>query len=197
MNVANKITVSRIVLTILIIFILLFPLDTLGITQTKLFINELIVIDIKYLIAGFLFIIAFITDIIDGKVARKKNMVTDLGTMLDSIADKFLVNSILIILSSQGIISPLITLVIVTRDIIVDVIKYMVASKRHVVSSIKSSKYKTIFLMIGIILTLFGNLPFELLNIQVSDIILIIATVLSVYSCIQYYQINKDDIFDN
>ena len=197
MNVANKITVSRIVLTILIIFILLFPLDTLGITQTKLFINELIVIDIKYLIAGFLFIIAFITDIIDGKVARKKNMVTDLGTMLDSIADKFLLNYILIILSSQGIISPLITLVIVTRDIIVDVIKYMVASKRHVVSSIKSSKYKTIFLMIGIILTLFGNLPFELLNIQVSDIILIIATVLSVYSCIQYYQINKDDIFDN
>lgn len=197
MNVANKITVSRIVLTILIIFILLFPLDTLGITQTKLFINELIVIDIKYLIAGFLFIIAFITDIIDGKVARKKNMVTDLGTMLDSIADKFLVNSILIILSSQGIINPLITLIIVTRDIIVDVIKYMVASKRHVVSSIKSSKYKTIFLMIGIILTLFGNLPFELLNIQVSDIILIIATVLSVYSCIQYYQINKDDIFDN
>ena len=175
----------------------MFPLDTLGITQTKLFINELIVIDIKYLIAGFLFIIAFITDIIDGKVARKKNMVTDLGTMLDSIADKFLVNSILIILSSQGIINPLITLIIVTRDIIVDVIKYMVASKRHVVSSIKSSKYKTIFLMIGIILTLFGNLPFELLNIQVSDIILIIATVLSVYSCIQYYQINKNDIFDN
>lgn len=197
MNVANKITISRIVLTVLIIFILLFPLDTLGITQTKLFINELIVIDIKYLIAGFLFIIAFITDIIDGKVARKKNMVTDLGTMLDSIADKFLVNSILIILSSQGIINPLITLIIVTRDIIVDVIKYMVASKRHVVSSIKSSKYKTIFLMIGIILTLFGNLPFELLNIQVSDIILIIATVLSVYSCIQYYQINKNDIFDN
>ena len=124
-------------------------------------------------------------------------MVTDLGTMLDSIADKFLVNSILIILSSQGIINPLITLIIVTRDIIVDVIKYMVASKRHVVSSIKSSKYKTIFLMVGIILTLFGNLPFELLNIQVSDIILIIATVLSVYSCIQYYQINKNDIFDN
>ena len=103
----------------------------------------------------------------------------------------------MIILSSQGIINPLITLIIVTRDIIVDVIKYMVASKRHVVSSIKSSKYKTIFLMIGIILTLFGNLPFELLNIQVSDIILIIATVLSVYSCIQYYQINKNDIFDN
>jgi phosphatidylglycerophosphate synthase len=51
--------------------------------------------------------------------------------------------------------------------------------------------------LIGIILTLFGNLPFELLNIQVSDIILIIATVLSVYSCIQYYQINKNDIFDN
>lgn len=196
MNLPNKITLTRIIITIFIVFILIFPIDALGITSTKLFINESIVINIKYLIAGILFIIASITDSIDGYIARKYNLITDLGKMLDAIADKFLVNSVLIILSSQGIIHPLIPVIIVTRDIIVDVIKMIVGNKRHAVAAIKSGKIKTIFLMVGIALTLFGNLPFELINIQVSDIILIIASILSIYSGIQYYQINKEIILE-
>ena len=67
----------------------------------------------------------------------------------------------------------------------------IVGSKKEVVAAIKSGKLKTACLMLGIILTLFNNLPFELYNIKVSDALLIIATVLSVYSGIQYYQINK------
>lgn len=196
MNLPNKITLARIFMTVLIVFILLFPFDAVGISATKLFINESIVIDIKYLIAGVLFIIASVTDSLDGYIARKYNLITDLGKMLDAIADKFLVNSILIILSSQGIIHPIIPVIIVTRDIIVDVIKMIVGNKRHAVAAIKSGKIKTIFLMVGITLTLFGNLPFELINIQVSDILLIIATVLSVYSGIQYYQMNKELIME-
>lgn len=196
MNLPNKITLTRIFMTILIVFILLFPFDAVGISATKLFINESIVIDIKYLIAGVLFIIASVTDSLDGYIARKHNLITDLGKMLDAIADKFLVNSILIILSSQGIIHSIIPVIIVTRDIIVDVIKMIVGNKRHAVAAIKSGKVKTIFLMVGIALTLFGNLPFELINIQVSDILLIIATVLSVYSGIQYYQMNKELIME-
>lgn len=196
MNLPNKITLTRIIITIFIICMLLFPFDALGISNTKLFINESIVIDIKYLIAGVLFIIAFITDIIDGNIARKYNLITDLGKLLDSIADKFLVNSVLIILSSQGIIHPLITVIIVTVDVVIDVIKMIVGNKRHAVANAKLGKFKTMFLMFGIALTLFGNLPFELLNIKVSDILLIIATVLSVYSGIQYYQMNKDIIME-
>lgn len=196
MNLPNKITIARIIMTILIVCILLFPFDALGISATKLFINESIVIDIKYLIAGVLFVIASVTDFIDGYIARKYNLITDLGKMLDAIADKFLVNAVLIILSSQGIIHPIIPVVIVTRDVIVDVIKMIVGNKRHAVAAIKSGKVKTIFLMIGITLTLFGNLPFELINIQVSDILLIIATVLSIYSGIQYYQMNKEVIME-
>lgn len=196
MNLPNKITLARIFMTVLIVFILLFPFDAVGISVTKLFINESIVIDIKYLIAGVLFIIASVTDSLDGYIARKYNLITDLGKMLDAIADKFLVNSVLIILSSQGIIHPIIPVIIVTRDIIVDVIKMIVGNKRHAVAAIKSGKIKTIFLMVGITLTLFGNLPFELINVQVSDILLIIATVLSVYSGIQYYQMNKELIME-
>ena len=196
MNLPNKITTIRIFLTAFIVVILLFPFDSIGITSTKLFIGEAVVVDLKYLIAGVLFILASVTDFLDGYFARKYNLITDLGKMLDAIADKFLVNSVLIILSAQGLIHPIIPVVIVTRDTFVDIIKMIVGSKQQVVAAIKSGKYKTAFLMVGIILTLFNNLPFELINIRVSDVLLIIATALSIYSAIQYYQINKKVILN-
>ena len=142
------------------------------------------------------FIIASLTDFLDGYIARKYNMVTDLGKMLDAIADKCLVNSVLIILASQGLIHPIIPVIIVARDTIVDIIKMIAGSKKEVVAAIMSGKVKTTFLMLGIALTLFNNLPFELINIKVSDVLLIIATVLSIYSGIQYYQMNKKILFD-
>jgi len=191
MNLPNKITTIRIFLTAFIVVILLFPFDSIGITSTKLFIREAVVVDLKYLIAGALFILASLTDFLDGYIARKYNLITDLGKMLDAIADKFLVNSVLIILSAQGLIHPIIPVIIVTRDTFVDIIKMIVGSKHQVVAAIKSGKYKTAFLMVGITLTLFNNLPFELINIRVSDVLLIIATALSIYSAIQYYQLNK------
>lgn len=191
MNLPNKITIFRIILTIFIIIIILFPFHAVGITTVKLFINESIVVDIRYIIAGVLFFIASISDFIDGYIARKYNLVTDLGKMLDAIADKILVNTVLIALSSQGLIHPLMPIIIISRDIVVDVIKMIVGSKKEVVAASKSGKIKTIFMMTGITLTLFNNLPFELWNLNVSNILLIIATVLSVLSGIDYYQKNK------
>lgn len=196
MNLPNKITFSRIILSFVIIIILLFPFDAAGFELPKLFIDESIVIDLKYIIAGVLFIIASLTDFIDGKLARKKNMVTDLGKMLDAIADKVLVNSVLIILAASGFISPIIPVVIVVRDSIVNSIKMVAGSKGEVVAAIKSGKFKTACLMSGIVLTLFYNLPFELFNIRVSDALLIVACVLSIISAIQYYQMNKKYIFE-
>lgn len=195
MNLANKITIIRIILTIFIASILLFPVDALGINSMKLFINELLVIDIKYIIAGVLFIIAAITDFIDGYIARKKNLVTDLGKMLDSIADKVLLNTLLIILSTQGLINPIIPVIIICRDIIVDAITTFIKNKEKALP-IKSNKIQVVFLIIGIALTLFNNLPFELINIKVSDILIIIGTVLSIYSAIQYYYVNKKIILE-
>lgn len=196
MNLPNKLSMIRVILTIFIIAILLFPFDSLGIPSTKLFINETVVVDIKYLITGVIFIIASLTDFIDGYIARKYNMVTELGKMLDAIADKFLVNSILIILASQGLVHPIIPVIIVARDTFVDIIKMIIGNKGKAVAAIKSGKIKTIFLMLGITLTLFNNLPFELINVNFSDILLIIATVLSIYSGIQYYQMHKKVILE-
>ena len=194
MNLPNKLTIFRIVLAFIIIFILIcgeYISSIFGITIPKLFINESIVVDTKYFVAGGLFIIASLTDFLDGYIARKYNMITDFGKFIDAIADKILVNSVLIILASQGFIHPIIPVVLIVRDSIVNSIKMMAAKKGKVVAAINSGKIKTTFLMVGIILTLFYNLPFELVGISVSKVLLFIATILSVVSGIQYYSMNK------
>lgn len=196
MNLPNKLTIGRIIMAGLIIAILLFPFEAMGISTMKFFINESLVIDIKYLIAGVLFILASLTDFLDGYIARKYNMVTDFGKMTDAIADKMLVNSVLIILASTGFISAIIPVVVVLRDTVVDVIKMIVGNKGKAVAAIKSGKIKTACLMVGITLTLFYNLPFELINIRVSDVLLIIATVMSIISGVQYYTLNKKALFE-
>lgn len=195
MNLPNRITIVRIILTFVIIAILLFPFDAAGITTLRLFINESIVIDVKYLIVGVLFIIASLTDFVDGYIARKYNMVTDLGKMLDAIADKILVNSILILLATAGFVSPIIPVVIVCRDIFVNTIKMIAGNKGKVVAAIKSGKLKTACMMIGVSLTLFYNLPFELWNIRIADVFLILACILSVVSAVEYFNLNKKYIF--
>jgi len=196
MNLPNKITMSRIFLSIIIIIVLLFPFESTGIIIPKLFINETLVIESKYLIVGVLFIIASLTDFVDGYLARKYNLVTDFGKMIDAIADKVLVNSVLIILASSGFISPIIPVIIIFRDTVVNSIKMIAGNKGTVVAAIKSGKLKTASLMVGITLTLFYNLPFELWNIRVSDVLLIIACILSITSAIEYYKMNKKIIFE-
>lgn len=201
MNLPNKLTMFRIILTIFIIFILLFPFSDINLNFPEFVINgnkATIVVNSKYIIAGILFIIASITDFLDGYIARKYNLITDTGKMLDAIADKILVNSVLIVLASKslGFINPIIPVIIIMRDTVVDVIKMMAGNKGKVVAAIKSGKWKTACLMVGVVLTLFYNLPFEMWNINVSDALLIIATVLSVISGVQYYILNKDLIFE-
>lgn len=196
MNLPNKLTISRIILTIIIIILLLFPFESAGVDLPKLFINESLVVEVKYLVVGVLFIIASLTDFFDGYIARKYNLITDFGKMMDSIADKVLVNSVLIILSATGFISPIIPVVIIFRDSVVNSIKMIAGSKGNVVAAINSGKLKTAFLMVGITLTLFYNLPFELWNIRVSDVLLIIASILSIVSGIEYYYLHKHLFFE-
>ena len=196
MNLPNKLTMLRIALSILIIAILLIPFDAMGISLYKFYVNESIVVDIKYIISGILFIIASLTDFLDGYIARKYDMVTDFGKMIDAIADKVLVNSVLIILSASGFVHPIIPVIVILRDTVVNSIKMVAGNKGKVVAAIKSGKIKTACLMVGIVLTLFYNLPFDLFNFKVSDFLLIIAAIMSIISGIQYYQLNKKYIFE-
>ena len=190
MNLANKITLSRVVLSIVIMILLLFPFNQVGLELPTYEISTG-VIELKYIIAGVLFIIASLTDFVDGRVARKYNMVTDFGKMVDAISDKMLTNSLLVILSSTGMISPVIALIFIVRDIIVDAIKMIVGNKGKAVAAIGVAKWKTATLMLGLVFTLFYNLPFELIGIRVSDVLLIISCCLSVVSGFKYYMMAR------
>lgn len=194
MNLPTKLTVLRIILTFVVIAILTFPFYAVGIQFPKYIIMG-VAVKSQYIIAGIIFIIASITDFIDGYLARKNNQVTDTGKMLDAIADKILVNSVLIILSAQGFISVIIPVVIVLRDIVVNAIKMEAAGKGKVVAAIKSGKIKTAALMTGTVLTFFYNLPFEAINIRVSDFLLYFATIMSIVSAVEYFALNKNIIF--
>ena len=194
MNLANRITMIRLFLTVLLIVLLLFQFYMVNIEFPKVLIGT-ITVDTKYFIAAGLFAIASITDAIDGHIARSRNMVTDFGKMTDAIADKMLVNSSLIILTAQGMVSPAIAVIIVLRDTVVDTIKMIAGSKGKVVAAIKSGKIKTTFLMLGIIFTMCYNLPFELFNLDIASFLLVLATVFAIISGIQYYIMNKDIIF--
>ncbi len=195
MNLPNKLTILRIVFTFIIIIVLVFPFYSVNI-EFPHFRVEKIIVDSRYILAGILFIIAAFTDFLDGHIARKYNLVTDFGKMMDSIADKILVNSVLIILSSAGFINPIIPVIIIIRDSVTNAIKMIAGSKGQVVSAIQIGRIKTACLMTGITLMLFYNLPFELYNLKVADFLLVLSVVLSVISCIQYYNMNKHLIFD-
>ena len=187
MNLANKITMSRVIMALVIMIILLFPFEGLGLSLPTFLISGKILVEVKYLIAGVLFIIASLTDFLDGYVARHYHMVTDFGKMVDAISDKMLTNSLLVILASSHMISPIIAVVFIVRDITVDSIKMVIGNKGHAVAAIGIAKLKTATLMVGLTLTLFYNLPFELIGIRVSDCLLIISAILSVVSGFQYY----------
>lgn len=195
MNLANKLTISRIILALTIIILLLFPFYAVNVDFPTYMVDNKILVDSKYIIAGIMFIIASLTDFLDGYIARKYHMITDFGKFMDAIADKILVNSVLIILAASNYISPIVVVVIIMRDTIVNSIRMVVAGKGKVIAASSSGKIKTVCMMVGITLTFFYNLPFELWNIRVSDFLLIVATVLSLISGIQYYAANKDLIY--
>ena len=195
MNTPTKLTFLRIILTIVMIIILIFPFYLVGFNFPQYEVGG-IYIRLEYIIAGIVFIIASLTDFLDGYLARKNNQVTDLGKMLDAIADKALVNSALIIFAYKGFIPVAIPVIIIFRDTIVDAIKMQASSKGKVVAAIKSGKIKTASMMVGLVLTFFYNLPFEFWNIRVADFLVYFATIMSIISMIEYFNLNKKLILE-
>ena len=194
MNLANKLTISRIIMAGIILLILLVPWEDFGLTIPTIYVMGKVVVNVKYIIAGFLFVIACLTDYLDGSIARKSKQTSDFGATLDAIADKVLVNGVLIILAYQGFISIVVPVLIVIRDICVDALRTLSAKHKVIIKASKWGKVKTLFMMVGVSLLLFYNLPFEIWGIYVADILVYIATILSVISGILYFINDKDKI---
>lgn len=194
MNLPNRITMARIVLSVLLLVMLLMPWYSLGV-EFPVYQVATLTVNLKYIIAGIIFLIASTSDFLDGYLARKNNMVTDFGKVMDAIADKLLVNGLLIILAYDRIISIVIPVVIISRDIVVDSCKMISGQNGKVVAASIMGKLKTICMMSGLTLTMFYNLPFELVDFPVADILLIAAVILSVISGAQYFYGVRDILF--
>lgn len=193
-NVPTKLTFFRLILSLVIIILLLFPFYRIGF-EFKTFLYHDILIDVKYILCGVIFILASFTDYLDGYLARKNKEVTDFGKFSDAIADKVLVNSVLIIFAAQGFIPAIVPVVIICRDIIVDAIRMNVAGKGVVQAAKMSGKIKTACLMIGVILTFFYNLPFEIFGLQLSKFFVYFGTLMSIVSLVEYFNLNKKTLF--
>ena len=190
MSNATKITSIRIIISIIIVLLLIFPFHQMGINVATYSYHNLI-IDIRYLISGALLIIVSLLDIYDNYVAKKEKTVTVFSNLFDELAGLLLINCLLIILTINGMISPIIAIVIIVRDLIVDRMKFVISCYNKSYKNTIDLAEK-IIIVLGLILTLFYNIPFALINLRISDFLLIIAAVLSVVSGIKYYIVIKD-----
>ena len=198
MNLPNKITTFRMVLVVVLI-LLLSICGAIGFTGPYLWGDADTGVSLIQFIALIIFVIASLSDFFDGYIARKYKLVTTYGKFMDPIADKLLVNSLLIIyalpfsadgfgfLGKTGV--PLICVVLmIARDIIVDAIRMISVEKNVVIAASWFGKIKTVLQMVAIILVLLNNWPFVYLNwtVNVTNIIVGLATIVSVASGIDY-----------
>ena len=192
LNLPNKLTLFRIFLSVVILILIGINWSQLNVVWPTYLIGGKVLLKLNYLIAGVIFMIASITDFLDGKLARNKNQVTEFGKMMDAIADKVLVNSILIVLAYNHDISLIVPVVVIIRDIIVDSIKMLSGNNGKVIAASIAGKIKTAIMMIGITLVFIGNIPMEFFGVALDQLLVLVATCLSVYSGIEYFLNSKD-----
>lgn len=150
------------------------------------------------IIAFIVFAAASFTDMLDGKIARKNNLVTDFGKLMDPIADKMLVTAAMVFLTAQGRMMPGVCMVFIGREFIISAFRMIAASRGTVIAAGILGKYKTVTQMIGVMAGMLC-LPFEgcpaVLNVGfmavLTQIVIWIALVLAVLSCIDYILRNK------
>ena len=172
MNLPNKLAILRIVLVIPFVIFLSLALeytDKTGITMTMRVFAAIIVVG------------AAITDYYDGKIARKYNLITNLGKLLDPLADKILVISALVTLAKFSQISLWFVIIIIFRELLITGLRSIVAAEGVVIAAESLGKWKTATQMIA--LTLIILIPF---SSTVNNILLLIPLILTVVSGVEY-----------
>lgn len=144
-----------------------------------------------------LFAVASFTDFLDGKIARSRNLITSFGKFVDPIADKLLVNSMLILFACTSRISVLAVLLMIWRDMIVDGLRMNASAKGKVVAAGMLGKIKTVLQMFAIIFLMLKNLPFAFVGIPMDQILIWAATIVSLASGIQYFIQLKDIVMES
>ena len=178
MNLPNKLTLFRVILIPFFVFFLLAPyFEGYG----------------NY-IAVAIFIVASITDFLDGKIARKYHLVTNFGKFMDPLADKLLVSSALICLVALNKIPAWIVIVIIAREFIISGFRLVAADNGVVIAASYWGKFKTAFQMVTVIVLIL-NITGEVFA-GIGTVLIYISLVLTVISLIDYIAKNKDVLKD-
>ena len=196
MNLPNRLTIFRIVLIPVIILIYMFPYAQFGIEPMEFTFGS-VSLSIVNIVVLAVYLIAAFTDMLDGQIARKRNMQTTFGKFADPIADKLLTTTMFILFVSRGIIPVIPVILMVGRDIIVDGCRMVASVNGKVVAAGMLGKVKTVLQMAVVALILLNNLPFELWRLPASQIMLWFAAFVSVASGVSYFNQMKDDIFES
>lgn|SRR5699024_2195752 len=173
MNLANKITFLRV---IMIPFFMFFLLSDISNGQS---------------IAAVIFIIAAVTDGLDGYIARSRNQVTTLGKFMDPLADKLLVSAALISMIELGMVKSWIVVIIIAREFAITGLRVIAASEGITIAANWLGKIKTITQLLAIILLLLNNYPFRLINIPLDQIMIYLAVIFTIISGVDYLYVNR------
>ncbi len=174
MNLPNKLTILRMILIVPFVICMLVP----GLGSTGMYASVI------------LFVIASLTDLLDGKIARKYNLVTNFGKFMDPLADKLLVASALICLTAQGRLAAWISIIIISREFIISGFRLVASDNGIVIAASYWGKFETTFQMIMIVMLI---LNFESEMYQICAVIVTyIALILTLVSLVDYIVKNKD-----
>lgn len=173
MNLANKITILRIFMIPVFVVVLMQNTDTM------------------FAIAGVIFIIASLTDFLDGYIARSRNMITKFGKFMDPLADKLLVMAAFVSFVELQLVPAWIVIIILAREFIISIFRAIAASEGIVLAAGKLGKYKTVSQMLCIIVLCFNNYPFSLWSIPMDQILLYLCAFLTLLSGYDYIIKNK------
>ena|SRR5690625_944466 len=191
MNLPNKITISRICLIPIFIIILTIPVDW---GTWTLHSYEL---PVTHFVAGLIFLIASITDWLDGYIARKYNLITNMGKFLDPLADKLLVSAAFILLVQLDLAPAWIVIVIISREFAVTGLRLVAAGEGLVLAASNMGKIKTASQIGAIALLMFHNFPFVFINFPMDLIVLYAALILTAWSGIEYFLKNLHVMSDS
>jgi CDP-diacylglycerol--glycerol-3-phosphate 3-phosphatidyltransferase len=168
MNLANRLTLIRIILVPVFMLFLLIK------------------IEYGEYIAAAIFVLAALTDSLDGYIARKHNQITKLGKLMDPLADKLLITAALISLVQMDKISAWIATIIIAREFVVTGLRSVAASEGMVIAASIWGKLKTISQIVAVVAIILNNFPFRYLNIPFDVAAIWAAVVLTIISMVDY-----------
>lgn len=191
MNLPNKLTVFRMILIPVFMLVLALPLDwgTLQVAGA--------VLPVTHLVAAIIFIVASLTDLADGKIARKYKLVTNFGKFADPLADKLLVMTALIFFVQFGWVPAWMVAIIVIRELAITGLRTLIVENNgKVLAAAMPGKIKTASQMVAISFFLLHDIVFAMFHIPFAMIMIWIALLATIYSGIDYFYKNRDVFSD-